>query len=191
MTPKALIYCRVSSERQKTEGHGLDSQEQRCQLYCEQRGYEIERVFKDSFTGGGDFMRRPAMADLLKHIDKHPHKSYVVVFDDLSRLARDVEAHLKLRAAFHFRKTELECLNFDFDESPEGKYVEVIMAGNAELHRAQNRRQVIQKQKARIELGYWPFYPPPAYEQIKTAGHGKLLTLHEPEATIIKTALEG
>ncbi len=188
---KALIYCRVSSERQKTEGHGLDSQEQRCRLRCEQKNYEIEKVFRDSFTGGGDFMRRPAMTELLKHIDKHPHKNYIVIFDDISRLARDVEMHIKLRAAFHYRKTELECLNFDFDDSPEGKYVEVIMAGNAELHRALNRRQVIQKQKARTELGYWPFCPPPGFRHVKTAGHGKLLTPYEPEAAIIKTALEG
>ena len=48
---KALIYCRVSSERQKTEGHGLDSQEQRCRLYCEQKGYEVEGQFEAILHG--------------------------------------------------------------------------------------------------------------------------------------------
>ncbi|MEM6974059.1 MAG: recombinase family protein [Pseudomonadota bacterium] len=37
--PTALIYCRVSDKKQKTEGHGLESQEHRCRAYAEERGY--------------------------------------------------------------------------------------------------------------------------------------------------------
>jgi DNA invertase Pin-like site-specific DNA recombinase len=191
MEKSAIVYCRVSSERQKNEGHGLESQEHRCREYARTKGYLVEKIFRDSFTGGGDFTKRPAMSELFKYIDQRPHKNYVVIFDDLSRLARDVEAHIKLRTAFHYRKTELECVNFNFDESPEGKYVELIMAGSAELHRAQNRRQVIQKQKARLEKGYWPFYPPPGYKALKNSFHGKLLTPIQPDANIIKNAFEG
>ncbi len=188
----ALIYCRVSSERQKNEGHGLDSQEQRCRLYCGQKQYKVERVFKDSFTGAGDFMERPAMGELLAYLDKHPHRdNYVVVFDDLKRFARDTVFHLKLRREFKARGVKVECLNYKFDESEEGEFIETVLAAQGELERKQNRRQVIQKQKARLEAGYWPFCPPPGYRQPKTAAHGKLLTLYEPEATIVKTALEG
>lgn len=190
---KALIYCRVSSERQKTEGHGLESQEQRCRLYCEQKGYEVEgKPFRDSFTGEGDFMNRPAMRELLGYLDKHPHRTnYVVVFDDLKRFARDTVFHLKLRREFKARGVKVECLNYKFDESAEGEFIETILAAQGELERKQNQRQVIQKQRSRLEAGYWPFYPPPGYKQIKTAGHGKLLTPYEPEARIIKIALEG
>lgn len=192
-TQKALIYCRVSSERQKTEGHGLDGQEQRCRLYCEQKGYEIEKrgVFRDSASGGGDFMKRPAMRDLLAFADAHPHQNYVVVFDDLTRFARDTAFHLKLRMEFKIRGLKPECLNFNFEDTPEGEFIEVIIAASGELGRKQNRRTVIQKQRARLELGYWPFNPIPGYIHIKTPGHGKLLTEHEPEAAIIKEALEG
>ncbi len=188
----AIIYCRVSSERQKNEGHGLDGQEQRCRLYCGQKQYKVERVFKDSFTGGGDFMERPAMGDLLAYLDKHPHRdNYVVVFDDLKRFARDTVFHLKLRREFKARGVKVECLNYKFDESEEGEFIETVLAAQGELERKQNRRQVIQKQKARLEAGYWPFCPPPGYRQPKTMAHGKLLTPHEPEATMIRMALEG
>jgi site-specific DNA recombinase len=190
---KALIYCRVSSEKQKTEGHGLDSQEQRCRLYCEQKGYEVEgKPFRDSFTGAGDFMDRPAMRALLGYLDKHPHRTdYIVIFDDLKRFARDTIFHLKLRREFKARGVKVECLNYKFDESEEGEFIETVLAAQGELERKQNRRQVIQKQRSRLELGYWPFCHPPGYRAIKTVGHGKLLTPYEPEATIIKTALEG
>jgi site-specific DNA recombinase len=187
---KALIYCRVSSERQKTEGHGLDSQEQRCRLYCDQKGYEVEKVFRDSFSGGGDFMGRPAMRELLSHLDKHSHRDYVVVFDDLKRFARDTVFHIKLRSEFKAREVEVECLNYKFDESEEGEFIETVLAAQGELERKQNRRQVIQKQKARLESGYWPFNPFPGYRHEKEPLHGKLLKPCEP-APLIKAALEG
>ncbi|MCG8604369.1 recombinase family protein, partial [bacterium] len=41
---KAVIYCRVSSKKQKKDGHGLDSQEHRCRQYADARGYQVEAV---------------------------------------------------------------------------------------------------------------------------------------------------
>ncbi|MCZ4269072.1 recombinase family protein [Rhodobacteraceae bacterium G21628-S1] len=58
-TPQALIYCRVSSSKQRLEGSGLESQEQRCRAYADEKGYDVEAVFPDDVSGGGDFMRRP------------------------------------------------------------------------------------------------------------------------------------
>ncbi len=187
----ALIYCRVSSVRQKKEGHGLESQEHRCRNYARFNNYPIEKVFGDSFSGGGDFMQRPAMSALLRHLDQNPHKNYVVIFDDLKRFARDTVFHLKLRKEFDARGAEVECLNFRFEDTEEGQFIETVFAAQAELERKQNRRQVIQKQKARLERGYWSFFPPPGYKSKKTLLHGKILMRNEPRASIIKEAFEG
>jgi site-specific DNA recombinase len=188
---RVLIYCRVSSERQAKEGHGLDSQEHRCREYARAKGYEVEEVFRDSVSGGGDFMCRPAMQELLEYADDHPHRDYIVIFDDLSRFARDVVFHVKLRQAFAARGLTPQCLNFNFDDSPEGEMVEIMMAAQNQYHRKNNRRQVIQKQTARLEKGYWPFYPPPGYQQVKDPIHGKILKPVEPQASIIREAFEG
>jgi site-specific DNA recombinase len=188
---KALIYARVSSDKQMNEGSGLDSQEHRCRQYASEKGYAVEKVFKDHFSGGGDFMKRPAMAELLGYIDKHPHQKYVVIFDDLKRFARDKKFHWDLKAAFKSRDTTVECLNFRFEDSPEGEFVEAVFAAQADLERQQNKRQVIQKQKARLERGYWPFFHPPGYRQVRNSTDGKLLMQYEPEASIITEALEG
>jgi site-specific DNA recombinase len=190
---KVLIYCRVSSERQKKEGHGLDSQEHRCREYAIQKGYgEPEKVFRDSFSGGGDFMKRPAMSELISHIDKNIHQQYVVIFDDLTRLARDVVFHIKLRAAFDSRGVKVECLNFSFDDSPEGEFYEIMMAARGQYDRKHNRRQVVQKMKARLELGYWVFPDvPPGYEYKKDPTQG-MISVKVPEfSDIIKEGLEG
>ncbi|KKQ34614.1 MAG: Resolvase-like protein [Candidatus Nomurabacteria bacterium GW2011_GWB1_37_5] len=189
----ALIYNRVSSTQQETEGSGLISQEQRCIKYAESKGYvvEKERIFHDTFSGGGDFMRRPAMRELLEYIDENPHKNFVVVFDDLKRFARDTKFHIELRSAFNVRKAQVECLNFNFEDTPEGNFVETILAAQNQLEREQNRRQVIQKQKSRLESGYWAFHAPLGYTMKKVFGFmGKVPTVNE-KGLILKEALEG
>lgn len=188
---RAVIYCRVSSTRQKTEGSGLESQEHRCRQYAAAQGYEVEAVFPDDASGGGDFIKRPGMVALLSYLDAQPDKNYVVIFDDLKRFARDTEFHIKLRREFQTRGARIECLNFKLDDSPEGKFVETIFAAQGELEREQNRRQVIQKMQARVEKGYYVFHPPVGYRYARDRVHGKLLVRDEPLASIITEALEG
>ena len=186
---KALIYCRVSSERQKNEGSGLESQEHRCRQYADQKGYEVERSFLDSFTGGGDFMKRPAMVELLDYIDSKPHNSYVVIFDDLSRLARDVSAHISLRIAFKNRGATVECPNFNFTDTDESELVEMVLAAQNQYHRKANKRQVVQKMKARLEAGYWPFGGKKGYKIVKDPAYGKICRPNA-EGKILAEALE-
>ncbi len=189
--PIALIYCRVSSARQALDGHGLDSQESRCRQYAAQKGYPVEAMFPDDVSGGGDFMKRPGIVALLAYLDAQPRgKDYVVIFDDLKRFARDTEFHMSLRRAFRQRRAEVECLNFRFEDTPEGTFVETVFAAQGQLEREQNRRQVIQKMQARAGAGYWVFQAPIGYRYEKVAGHGKLLVRNEPLATIVKHVLE-
>jgi site-specific DNA recombinase len=183
-----LVYARVSSKRQEVEGTGLQSQDGRCIKDLAHLNVPYDRTFPDSFTGGGDFMNRPAMKDLLRYIDANPHKRFVVVFDDLKRFARDVEFHLKLRAAFAVRNVLLRCLNYNFDDSPEGKFAELIMAGQAELERHQNRRQVIQKQAARLNMGYWAFGSKKGYKMTKHPAHG-MISVPNNDGYILQEAL--
>jgi len=187
----ALIYCRVSSERQVKDGNGLDSQEKRCRDYATQKGYVISEVFRDEGISGGK-ADRPAIAELIDYIDDHPLEDIVVIFDDLSRLARDVAVYIQLTKALKSRGVTIECLNFNFDDSPEGEYAELIMASSNQLFRKQNKRQVIQKQKSRLEDGYWPFCNPPAFKFVKDRekGRGKILVYNEPITKIHKSAFE-
>ena len=187
----AVIYCRVSSTKQRLEGHGLDSQEHRCRQYAEARGYTVEAVFPDDVSGGGDFLKRPGMVALLAYLEAQKGKPYVVIFDDLKRFARDTEFHIKLRYAIETRGARRECLNFNFEDSPEGRFTETIMAAQGELEREQHRRQVKQKMTARVEKGYWVNCAPVGYRFALDPVHGKLLVRDEPLASIIVEALEG
>ena len=189
--PKAVLYSRVSSRAQETDGHGLESQETRCRQHAEAKGYEVVATFPDTVTGGGDFLKRPGMVALLAFLDAQPDENYVVIFDDLKRYARDVEFHLKLKREMDARGARRECLNFEFVDSPEGKFHEIIIAATGQLEREVNGRQVAQKMKARMDTGYWIHDAPIGYKYEKVRGRGRMLFPNEPFASIVREAFEG
>ncbi len=186
----ALLYCRVSSDRQANEGHGLDSQELRCRQFIESQGLVFDSLYQDAASGGGNYQDRAGMNEIIKHIDKFPYRKFVVVVDDLSRLSRDTKAYLTLKEALKNRQVEMMSPNFHFDDTPEGEYIEQVTMAGHELQRKVNRRQVIQKQKARLESGYWPFGSKKGYTINKVEGHGKLAEPNK-EGDLLKEALEG
>ncbi len=192
---KALIYCRVSSKKQEIEGSGLESQEKRDIQYCQAQGYEVSEdlIFRDSFTGGGDFMNRPAMRSVLEFLSSQPkgQDDWVLVFDDLKRFARDTEFHIKLKRELLRRNCRVESPNFRFEDTPEGEFIEVIVAAQGELERKQNARQVRQKMQARLERGLWTFrFCPKGYSYKKTKTYGKYAA-QDGMAKYIKEGLEG
>ncbi len=188
---KAVIYCRVSSKSQESEGHGLESQETRCRQYASAKGYEVAAIFPDTITGGGDFMNRPGMVALLSFLDAQPNERFVVIFDDLKRFARDREFHFRLRDSFRQRQATVECLNFTFEDTPEGEFIETILAAQGQLERKQNGRQVAQKMQARMESGFWIHTSPIGYRYQTVKGRGKVLIPNPPFDAIIKEAFEG
>ena len=106
-------------------------------------------------------------------------------------LPRDTRFHLDLRDAFRLRGARIECLNFKFEDTPEGEFIETIMAAQGALERKQNGRQVAQKMKARMQGGYWIHKAPVGYAYETVKRRGKLLVPDEPLASIIREAFEG
>ncbi len=185
-----LVYARVSSKKQEMEGSGLESQESRCIQYLESVHVPHEKTYAETFSGGGDFMNRPEMRQMLADIDANPDKKFLLVFDDLKRFARDTQFHIKLRIAFRARDVLLHCLNFDFNDSEEGEFLETLFAAQGQLERKQNARQVIQKMRARMDAGYWTFGTKKGYSFDKDALHGKILKPNAESALIVE-AIEG
>lgn len=82
----AVIYCRVSTERQAREGIGLDAQERVCREFAERRGWTIDSSFRDEgISGREDIDRRPGLAAAL---DRCGSENAVLVVYSLSRVAR-------------------------------------------------------------------------------------------------------
>ena len=187
---KAVIYCRVSSPKQVKEGHGLQSQETRCREYAKHKGYEVIEVFKDEGITG-KLLDRPNIQNMLTFLKQHKRERFIVIIDDISRLARDIETHIKLRSSITEAGGKLESPSIEFGEDSDSRLVEHLLASVAAHQREKNTEQVKNRMRARALGGYWVFPPPVGYRFARKAAHGKIMVPDEPVASILKEALEG
>jgi len=188
---KAVIYCRVSSSKQVTEDHGLDSQETRCREYAKHKNYEVVSVFHEKGITG-KLLDRPQMRDMLAFLKQHKRrKQHVVIIDDISRLARNIETHISLKASIQDAGGKLESPSIEFGEDSDSRLVEHLLASVAAHQRETNTEQVKNRMRARMMNGYWVFFYPVGYCYEEKDGHGKILVRDEPVASILTEALEG
>ncbi len=188
---KAVVYCRVSSTKQVREGHGLGSQETRCREYAAHKGYDVVEGFRDEGISGG-LIDRPGMQEMLAFLRKHRrHRQHVVIIDDISRLARGLEAHIQLRTEIQAAGGKLESPSIEFGEDSDSRLVENLLASVSQHQRQKNAEQVVNRMQARVMQGYWVFNPPLGYRFEKVEGHGKMLVRDEPQASSVTEALEG
>ncbi|MBL4767909.1 MAG: recombinase family protein, partial [Rhodobacteraceae bacterium] len=186
---KAVIYCRVSGAKQVREGDGLASQENRCREYATYKDYDVIEVFSDDMSG--KFTRRPAMDRMLAFLRLHPKNTVVVIIDDISRFARDVQAHISLRETLADAGGILESPSIEFGDDSDSKLVEHMLASVAQHQREKNAEQTSNRMKGRMMNGYSVFSAPIGYRYERQGSHGKLLVRDEPVASIIQEGLEG
>ncbi len=66
-----------------------------------------------------------------------------------------------------------------------------MIAAQGELEREQNRRQVVQKMKSRVESGFWVFRSPTGLRYASAPSGGGKVLVDEPVASTVRQALEG
>lgn len=127
---------------------------------------------------------------MLQFLMKNRRATCVVIIDDITRLARSIIVHHKLRAAIAATGARLECPSFEFGESSDDILVENLLASVSQHQRQKNGEQVRNRMRGRLLNGYWCFAKPPGYEYTRVAGQ-KVLVPREPVASITTEALEG
>ena len=190
MDLKWLIYCRVSSTKQVKEWNGLSSQEKRCRDYAINTLWiEVERVFNDEWVSWWVFERK-SILELFKYIDENKNSNYMVIFEDLNRLSRDIQVHWLLKAEFHKRWVELASPNFQFEESPEWAFRENMSVSMAQYEKDKNKQRVNDRMRARLEQGYWCFKVPIGYKFSTNSKWWKEILFDEWNYKTVKIWLE-
>jgi len=190
MDIKWLIYCRVSSIKQVKEWNWLSSQEKRCRDYATGTLWiQVEKVFNDEWVSGWLFKRK-SIQELFKYIDKNKRNNFIVIFEDLNRLSRDIQVHILLKSEFKKRWVELACPNFKFEESPEWDFKENISVIVSQYEKDKNKQRVLSRMKARLEQWFWCFRLPIWYKFIEADEWWRIVVKDPKTANIIKNWLE-
>lgn len=187
---KAVIYCRVSSDRQLREGDGLRSQETRCREYAKQRGFIVIKVFKEEGVSGGlTTDDRPAAKDLFAFLDLQ-REQVTVIIDHLDRVARSQKAYIDFSTRLHVRGAALASPSHTFGSRPEDLFLTDIMVSVASYQRESNKERVKNRQCARMMNGYYVFPAPPGYKYTNDLVAGRVMARDEPRDVLVAEALE-
>lgn len=129
---KVVLYPRVSSQKQLSND-SLPTQRREMERFADEQEYEVVRTFEEAGRSAKN-TNRPALQDMLRWISDHPGEIYAVLVLTYDRAARSVQDHLAIRAMLASQNVRLISTTEPVTDDPHGKFMEVIIAGMAELN---------------------------------------------------------
>lgn len=131
---KAVIYCRVASEKQSEGGSSLEVQEQVCNAFVRAKGYEVSEVIKETASGAN--VNRTGYEKLVKLIkNKKVGAICAYSIDRLTRNARDGANLLAL-----LKKYRVEVV---YADSSLRALAETLFTSYAQYEREAHRRRIL------------------------------------------------
>ncbi len=198
--PTAIIYVRVSDQKQVDEGNGLDSQEATCRRWAESKDIKILKVFSDGGKSGADMSRKgllDAIDYLKKENGKYPKVTYFLC-TEVSRISRSEDTTQTGEI-----KKRIEWAGVDIITTYTGRNISSLNVSDsfitdidiaiAKSERLRIRERSLNGSKAKLFSWYWIFDVPAGYERVHIKNWTKtekLLQKIEPQASIIKEWLE-
>jgi site-specific DNA recombinase len=86
---RAVIYCRVSTDKQAEEGTSLETQEEVLRSRAKQEGWDVVIVYRDEGVSGADYETRLGIQKSLRDIEED--RADILLVYSVSRLSRDTE----------------------------------------------------------------------------------------------------
>ncbi|MGH2493728.1 MAG: recombinase family protein [Ktedonobacteraceae bacterium] len=84
---RAVIYCRVSSEKQKQDGESLEYQEEKCRQWAEMHNIQVLTVLLEAKSGYIHYSYREKLTIARQMI--RDHIADMIIVWDLRRFARN------------------------------------------------------------------------------------------------------
>lgn len=167
---RAVIYTRVSTDKQEKEGYSLPEQERLCMAAIQSKEWEYVSTYSDTWSGAT--MDRPGLQELLTDL-KSGLFDVVVIYklDRLSRTQKDTMAIIEDFLCKH--NVGLLSLSETLDTTtPFGKAMIGILSAFNQLERDNIRYRTMMGKQAKKEKG--GFLGAPMLTGYKYAGNDKV-----------------
>jgi len=158
---KGIIYIRVSSDEQ-VKGTSLEFQDDYCRRYCEQKGIEIIKIFRDE----GQSAKTTNREEFLRAIEfcrKNKDKVQAFVVLRLDRFARRADDHFAVQKILIGYGTTLHSVTENINEGMSGKLIGGILAVVNEYDNAIRTQRAVDGMSSKIKEGIFPWKSPLGY----------------------------
>ncbi len=148
---RAVIYCRVSTDRQEVDGESLDYQEEKCKQYTELHDIDIVAVLKEAKSGFIHYSLREKLT-LARQLVRDGLADMLIVFD-LRRFSRNFVHSAMIFEEIESAGAEIVSVSENIDNSLTGKLIRSIMAWSAESERHKIVEYANRRWQTRVEMG--------------------------------------
>lgn len=158
-----LIYSRVSTEDQAETGRSIGDQIKICSRFAEEKGYKVVGIYKDEGKSATT-MNRPALQDMILRCEEDGNIEAILV-QDTDRLARNTSDHLQIKAMVKKFGTKVVSVSQPMldDETPEGKFMDLVIAGVNAFQSQITGRKVSKCMMEKFREDWWPSKAPFGY----------------------------
>lgn len=151
---RVVVYARVSTEEQVTEGFSIEGQVTAAQDYCEKHCHELIGKYLDEGLSGKSMEHRLRLLQLIE--DSKSNQFDIVVVWNISRLARKLSDSLSIVESLERNNVKLISINEGFEATtPQGKFTMQLMGSVAEFERNRIVQSVKMGMTQRAKEGYW------------------------------------
>jgi site-specific DNA recombinase len=130
---RAVIYCRVSTDRQEIDGESLEYQEDKCRRYAELHDIDIVIVLHEAKSGYIHYTLRDKLTFARQLI--RDHMADMIIVFDLRRFSRNFVHSAMIFEEIESNGGEIVSVSENIDNSLTGKLVRSILAWSAESER--------------------------------------------------------
>ena len=184
-----IIYCRVSSDEQ-AYGSSLDVQEERIRNYCEAKGYNIIKVYKED-ESAKTFEKRPEMMRIVDYVKRNKGQIQELLFLRWDRFSRDLTSATQYIQWFRKHGVEpnaIECI-VDYENEMWSLMLgmQIGLAQSDNIKRANATKDGIY---GTLKRGRCANKAPRGYKNVRTSKHDTHVEIDEATAAPIRKAFQ-
>jgi site-specific DNA recombinase len=149
---RTAIYCRVSTDDQEKEGTSLQTQNEACLKYCQDKGYQVVRKFSETYSGLT--LDRPKLTELRDMV--RANDLDIIVVYCLDRLSRDPGHGARLFQELEEHHVTLEAVTEVIENTDMGKLISYIRGFASKLEADKILERTTRGKQARVKEGKLP-----------------------------------
>src|SRR5215472_18203206 len=130
---RAIIYCRVSTDKQEQDGESLEYQEEKGRIYAELHDMDVVIVLHEAKSGFIHYSLREKKT-LARQMIRDGLADVIIVFD-LRRFSRNFVHSAMIFEEIESNGGEIVSVSENIDNSLTGKLIRSILAWSAESER--------------------------------------------------------
>ncbi len=144
------IYTRVSTDQQAEKGYSIDTQLDACHKRASELGLlQVEEFIDDGYSGA--YLERPNL-DRLREGIRNKRYSHVIVYDP-DRLSRNLTHQLILTDEIEANGAKLIFINFEWENTPEGKLFYSMRGAISAYEREKTRERSMRGKRGKAMAG--------------------------------------